>query len=87
MYDGDTYNSIKLVSVSGDILLKFLVVKFGRVSFERLNYCNFNDRIIKLVKLSYIIMLNLIGVFFFFLRKMLCGKKKFIVYKIYEVKI
>lgn len=86
MYDGDTYNSIKLVSVSGDILLKFLVVKFGRVSFERLNYCNFNDRIIKLVKLSYSLMLYLIGVFFF-LKKMLCGKKKFIVYKIYEVKI
>lgn len=86
MYDGDTYNSIKLVSVSGDILLKFLVVKFGRVSFERLNYCNFNDRIIKLVKLSYIIMFNLIDVFFFF-KKNVSGKKKFIVYKIYEVKI
>lgn len=86
MYDGDTYNSIKLVSVSGDILLKFLVVKFGRVSFERLNYCNFNDRIIKLVKLSYSLMLYLIGVFFF-LKKNVMRKKKFIVYKIYEVKI
>lgn len=86
MYDGDTYNSIKLVSVSGDILLKFLVVKFGRVSFERLNYCNFNDRIIKLVKLSYSLMLYLIGVFFFF-KKNVMRKKKFIVYKIYEVKI
>lgn len=76
VYDGDTYNSIKLVSVSGDILLKFLVVKFGRVSFERLNYCNFNDRIIKLVKLSYIIMLNLIGVFFFFFKKNVMREKK-----------
>lgn len=75
VYDGDTYNSIKLVSVSGDILLKFLVVKFGRVSFERLNYCNFNDRIIKLVKLSYIIMLNLIGVFFFFKKNVMREKK------------
>lgn len=76
VYDGDTYNSIKLVSVSGDILLKFLVVKFGRVSFERLNYCNFNDRIIKLVKLSYSLMLYLIGVFFFFLKKNVMRKKK-----------
>lgn len=76
VYDGDTYNSIKLVSVSGDILLKFLVVKFGRVSFERLNYCNFNDRIIKLVKLSYSLMLYLIGVFFFFLKKKVMRKKK-----------
>lgn len=75
VYDGDTYNSIKLVSVSGDILLKFLVVKFGRVSFERLNYCNFNDRIIKLVKLSYSLVLYLIGVFFF-LKKNVMRKKK-----------
>lgn len=76
VYDGDTYNSIKLVSVSGDILLKFLVVKFGRVSFERLNYCNFNDRIIKLVKLSYSLMLYLIGVFFFIFKKNVMRKKK-----------
>lgn len=81
MYDGDTYNSIKLVSVSGDILLKFLVVKFGRVSFERLNYCNFNDRIIKLVKLSYSLMLYLIGVFFFFKKKCYVEKKSLLFIK------
>lgn len=62
VYDGDTYNSTKLASVSGDTLPKSLVAKSGRVSLERLNYCNFNDRITKLVKSSYSSMSYLIGV-------------------------
>lgn len=85
VYDGDTYNSTKLASVSGDTLPKSLVAKSGRVSLERLNYCNFNDRITKLVKSSYTTMSNLIGAPPP-LRKMLCGKKKSTAHKIYEAK-
>lgn len=85
VYDGDTYNSTKLASVSGDTLPKSLVAKSGRVSLERLNYCNFNDRITKLVKSSYSSMSYLIGVPPP-LKKNAMRKKKSTAHKIYEAK-
>lgn len=86
VYDGDTYNSTKLASVSGDTLPKSLVAKSGRVSLEGLNYCNFNDRITKLVKSSYSSMSYLIGVPPPPFKKNAMRKKNSTAHKIYEAK-